>query len=1270
VLAEFVQAGHLACQLEAFVSFFLDEDQRDSAFLFQKHSLEKKSSRTMRRKRKRQNFRSNVELQPKYETIQGNQPVDGGGTSPHCLVNQAFAGAVRTIMQGKLASLNTLGASVVHRRQNTVSGWAGGEFVQVSEDTDPGLIFGFGLGDITLLELYLHTSRLREQFQALAAVCMIDGGIYSTGKYDNRADPEHATERRHGDEGALPPAAGNQCITVGCAPKPFPRGADLLTYLYEKLSESDPISLELLRFLFERACRPYAGFIQLWLYHATVEDPFEEFIVKCAEGNGMPLSPPSTASGLVSKQTSMSTFQVRTGVSVPSFLEAVCTPLLRAGQQLQVLSKLLETHQFAPHVANFPLLPTGGSQHLSSCSSTIGSKFLNDESSVLTPILHFSKLKLQHVVQQREIRRQVMMERYDRLFADLAQSCLPGEQGEKDRLWQIVQFPSVPKNKLSQKISDKTEQSIDMLLDRPLKSKLKMDARILASAASRVEKRADEDVQAGITQENSDIICVSVETPRTSSAPQHTENKKTLVLSIGFHDKLSHCSYPDARASLISDFRRGTSWPLCGLPSNPFLPSNKTHTSTHAYTHTVFHDKDRHWDIAMHWGDPMRFFPSERSLFDGMEGFVEDKSGPISCHGVAAVRPDWFTRLEESFHYQLFRGLDAQILQEQFGNLGFESDREDVGDHNPYGTMSKDWANYMSPGSLTPLLERNSWRHLQPNPEWEEVVESAAVDAYGNCYFVEECVSPKGENIKLMNPHDETDSLGGLGVISTSGKSVDPSLFGLLQSGRDSCGKSCETIAESLDTLSAPKEIMPSEDSKLLDSMDNHHKTTKSSAETDTIASSESMGAASAGSGGSGRGASWQTYLGAGSREHVRQLPEMQYEAAAACEDGDDSDEEIPLVVVVDQCLVQEILSQYQLVSMFTVRLFQEGLCLQNHYAALRRYYFMERGDWAEYFLTALCKHEWGHTGGQPRLLEVQAMLETALQSSSCEGDEYAERLYVVIHDAFEANPSSLHKSHPQFSHRSRVPGPFVSRNCLGAFDCFKLGYKVDWPIGLILTPTALSLYSEVFTFLMRTKLTVYGLEDTWQYLQVIGRSLDKSRKASDYVQQKKRFRMLQLFRQQIGHVVTTVQYYVESQLHHVVWGRFVDSVQQQVKDIHDLEQVHSAYIEDCCHQCFLSRDMNGVKACIDTIMQCTLDFRAHLSTASQEGDSNSSNLINDNLFVKVLDVKYTFEASLRKLYAFHRRPEPQYRILLSEFWMCLDFNGFVAHTCSQAPPS
>jgi hypothetical protein len=69
------------------------------------------------------------------------------------------------------------------------------------------------------------------------------------------------------------------------------------------MQESDPISLELLQFLFEWAWRPYQaeGFMQLWLHRATVEDPFEEFIVKYAEGNGLPLSPPFTVSGLVGK---------------------------------------------------------------------------------------------------------------------------------------------------------------------------------------------------------------------------------------------------------------------------------------------------------------------------------------------------------------------------------------------------------------------------------------------------------------------------------------------------------------------------------------------------------------------------------------------------------------------------------------------------------------------------------------------------------------------------------------------------------------------------------------------------------------------------------------------------------------------------------------------------------------------------------------------------------------------------------------------------------
>jgi hypothetical protein len=83
-------------------------------------------------------------------------------------------------------------------------------------------------------------------------------------------------------------------------------------------------------------------------------------------------------------------------------------------------------------------------------------------------------------------------------------------------------------------------------------------------------------------------------------------------------------------------------------------------------------------------------------------------NSPISCHGVAAVRPDWFTRLDYSLPALLRPGC-ANLASLAIGNLGSESDREDVG-----GSQSgQDQPNYMSPRSLTPLLERNSQRYLQ-----------------------------------------------------------------------------------------------------------------------------------------------------------------------------------------------------------------------------------------------------------------------------------------------------------------------------------------------------------------------------------------------------------------------------------------------------------------------------------------------------------------------------------------------------------------------------
>lgn len=54
------------------------------------------------------------------------------------------------------------------------------------------------------------------------------------------------------------------------------------------------------------------------------------------------------------------------------------------------------------------------------------------------------------------------------------------------------------------------------------------------------------------------------------------------------------------------------------------------------------------------------------------------------------------------------------------------------------------------------------------------------------------------------------------------------------------------------------------------------------------------------------------------------------------------------------------------------------------------------------------------------------------------------------------------------------------------SFDYLGLGYRIDWPISIILTPAALKIYSDIFNFLVQVKLAVFSLSDVWSSLKVL----------------------------------------------------------------------------------------------------------------------------------------------------------------------------------------
>lgn len=52
--------------------------------------------------------------------------------------------------------------------------------------------------------------------------------------------------------------------------------------------------------------------------------------------------------------------------------------------------------------------------------------------------------------------------------------------------------------------------------------------------------------------------------------------------------------------------------------------------------------------------------------------------------------------------------------------------------------------------------------------------------------------------------------------------------------------------------------------------------------------------------------------------------------------------------------------------------------------------------------------------------------------------------------------------------------------------DDILLGYKVDWPVNIVITEEALKTYAEIFRYLVQVRLAVFSLTEGWRFLKVL----------------------------------------------------------------------------------------------------------------------------------------------------------------------------------------
>lgn len=1055
--------------------------------------------------------------------------------SSYSLVNQAFSVAVGKVLEGYMSALGTLYASIDLRRSSKSNG------VDL-KNCRVSCFTSVVHSEVTLLEVFLHTKELRTQVEVLGNVC----NVQSVALCFLESSVEELTAK----------ASLEFCN--------FYRGGDLLTYLYRQLQVADPAHRALLKFLFIRSCQPYIGFIRSWIYEAGISDPYKEFMVEYADN----LSPHPHYKGGIPIDFVLASIQDR--VAVPCFLKDFFIPIVRAGQQLQVLKKLLELCNYVgpEEYTCEDLLPSWRgylSSHLFSASP-----------------LTFSKGYLEAMVIARNNYYENMLEKIKNLSSKL-----------EFRHRQVVPHGTISiafdngegssKNAVSHMFFDRAVDNTDFddssTSDECYVLGTSDSSECSSLSGSEEQAEAEQLIEqgnglVGDEQRYLSSLRFSMSSPTDTALRKPTQSEISRDIEtdsrknseennfvghfMRVYDKKRTSSHefppPDSEESNSScmfdniDSVIGKGWQL-GLPKN-----------------SVYNDK---WQSFYPWSDHC------------------DSVQEASKTNMGILKADlpYFTLMTSAKDVLIEKASGADQLKNRNSTSSlFALQPWKVNYHS----------NFLS---RNPMLKKNACFHLVTMPK------EKCSTAYGPslpCFdfsTVEDPCKASVEKFAASFRHEFGSPVPlHITAPATSGKSHDKGKQG------------CDGEAVLFDNARA----CVSDSSVHLKEQDK-----------EAVVSTNGCG-----------GTSWQSLL--------KSFSYTENESVGDHRESLSSTFEIPLDFVIDKCLLQEILLQYKYVSRLAIKLLEEGFDLQGHLQALRRYYFMESADWADLFIMSLWHHKWCVAEAEQRVLEIQRFLELSVKRSSCERDPNKDRLFVYM----KGNDT--------------MP---LSAFTIGvhSFNFLGLGYRVDWPISIVLTPSGLKIYAEIFSFLIHVKLAVFSLTEVWRSLKDMMHMVTRNHSTT----QERGIRHLNILitmRHHINHFISALQQYVQSQLSYVSWCKFLRSLKYKVKDMMDLESVHMAYLTDSLHICFLSNETRSVAIIIESILQCAFEFRSCFTGGMWDMGLDQGDLLGKLSRInisQVLAIKQKFDKNLKQLHLCYLKFPKHGEFGLSRFWGYLNYNKY-----------
>ncbi|CAH9115460.1 unnamed protein product [Cuscuta epithymum] len=1052
----------------------------------------------------------------------------------HTLVNQAFAVAVGRVLDGYSSALNSLLSSVRLRCGSNVA--------------DGGCLTNIGHSEITILEVYLHSTGLRVQIEALGNICkMCDLAL---------CFPE------------LP--FKDLLVKAGLEFCNFPRSGALITFLYSQLKDADPVHCPLLKFLFIRSWEPYCGFIRSWIYEGKISDPSKEFVVEPVHD-----LPAMDVFG-ISNNFAVANVKVRDGVAVPLFLKKFLIPLFRAGQQLQVIKRLLELSK------NISSMSCSFEEFLPGCNGP------STEYPTLSSSLAFDKGTIEGIALARSTFYLQILEDIDNIFSKFEFR----PQGGSPYGAQAIYTDS----RRSQKSSDLFAPD-----DNFITSPSERSNHELLDGVSEVSSTEDELFSQDV-----------MDAPEDSCSEDSDEQPESEDLTyIPLTDKQLESSYFSALTFITNHSLQKLPQDEISRNQKPFLDEKCERNDDSGNSSSIRHKGklEKEHALALYMGEQSSLLTCDTQGTEiGCQLSDHILVNPFNVHRRNISNSSLLTmaqKLKVHDGSQITELLDYEesLVHTNASLLKADSEHQY---HNSTVQSSSSFSSSRlkyNPNFLIlkPTLIKSSLvkPRTKPGEIWHQRKPLSCFDFTS--------VSDPCKLYLQMLEYRTTEKLGAESSVLTD------------NSGATGISSSVVHDQESQDIGNSGK------CGKL--SYASHVCSETSAPELSSISNTN---------GGSG----WASLLhgcnkttSTGASYHGPSLV---------------TDNKIPLDYIIKKCLLEEILLQYKYLSKLTIKLFEKGFDLQEHLLALKRYHFMEVADWVDLFMTSLLRHKWYVLEAEKRLSEIQGLLELSVQRSSCEGDTNRARLYVYMKHAMANSPAL-------------ATGPFHGIN---SFDFLGLGYRVDWPISIILTPDALKIYSDIFSFLIQIKLALISLSDVWSLLK----NHDQLSKDCKFEAQDTKLHQISILtktRHQLNHFVSAVQQYVQSQLSHVSWCRFMHSLKHKVKDMMDFALVHMEYLNDSRHICFLTDETQPIARIIQEILQSALEFRSYMADGVFISDGLNEREVLGGLpqvdMTQMLSIRNTFMKSIKDLHLIYLKFPKHDEFGISRLWDYINYNEYYA---------